>query len=408
MSSPESSVKNSPWLLFIILLLTPISGIGVDISVPSLPFITQLFGSTNVLVGMSVSVYILGNGLSQVFYGMLSDVVGRRPVILWATAAFILVTLAIPLSQSIEMMLALRFIQGLSIGASAAISRAIVTDSYSFEGRKRVANYLTITWGIGPIVAPLIGGYFQEMFNWKYSYYFLALYGLLCVLAVLILLPETNRHRHSNFSISTRSVLHILKNPEFTTSALLAGLCISTLYIFNIFSSFIIIDDLGYSPITYGRILLLVGSAWIIGGLANRLFLHRFDFNPAVNGALIGALVVSLGTFLLPAAILNNIYLYCGVSFLVILASNIIFTRCLGVCLSLFPKMAGTAGALTGTIFIVFGAFWTFSSGFIDLSSVRHIFETLTGILICMLLLRLLSYRTTRNAKADDVILGSE
>jgi predicted MFS family arabinose efflux permease len=127
-----------------------------------------------------------------------------------------------------------------------------------------------VAWGAGPIVAPYIGGLFQQYLSWTSSFYFMAAYGALVVALVHFMLPETNQKRISRFSQSFKNIAVILKEPKFTAAAVCAGICLSTLYVFNIFSAYLMIEELGYSPVEYGQVLLFVGSSWLLGSLFNR------------------------------------------------------------------------------------------------------------------------------------------
>jgi len=390
----NNNPANKNVILFIIIFMTPLSGMGVDILVPSLPFIAKSLNASYFLTELTVSFYILGYGVSQIFYGVWSDVIGRKKLILYATVLYSITTIIIPISD-IDTLIFLRFLQGVFVAASTALARAIVTDSYSENERKKIANYLVIAWGIGPIIAPAIGGYLQENFNWHASFYFLFIYSASIIILVHFSLPETNLNKSNSIINSFKNITTILKDYRFLSSSICAGMCLSTLYVFNIFSSFIIIDQMNYTPIEFGNILLFVGSSWLLGSLFNRFILQKININKTIYTSLFIAFICVMLTYFFSILMESNIYLLASIFFIIIFCLNIVFTRCFGICLSLFPTMAGTAGALTGTVFIVFGGICTLLASFIEVKFIRDIAIIFFFILSAITLIKLITDQHT-------------
>ena len=228
-------------VLLVLVLLNPVSGVGIDIYAPSLPYIVSSLHTTSFLVQLTMSVYVAGLGIGQVIIGNLSDSMGRKPVLLLGLFLFFIASILIVFSTNILFMLIMRFIQGLSVAAPGNLSKTIATDFYTKKEMTKVSTFIILAWGLGAIVAPAVGGYLQYHFYWQLSFYCLAGYGLLALLVVLFLLPETNRHKHKlKLSNIAQNYKKIFSTNLFLISALSLAFGYSFIVLFNTGGPFII------------------------------------------------------------------------------------------------------------------------------------------------------------------------
>jgi len=353
--------------------MTPLSGMGVDIIAPSLTHLTKYFNTTKISTEMVISIYIFGYGIGQIVMGVLSDVYGRRIIIISSTILFFITSFVIAFVKNIETMLALRLFQGFFVAGTAAISRAIVTESFSDNYRKKLANYLVIAWGVGPIIAPIIGGYLQFYFDWTYSLFFLSLYAFLILVLVVLYLPETNLNKSSEIINSVKDIAYISRDRQFILSAACAGMCLSNLYVFNVFSPYIVLELFRHNVIYLSNIMLIVGSAWLLGSFFNRFFLSSKESHRVVMIAIFLSFLLYVLYSVFVYFLDESIMVFTIFSFGNVFISNIIFTRFFADCLSLYPSKAGVAGALTGTFFIIVGGGITLIASLIGVSEIREV-----------------------------------
>ncbi len=364
---------------------------GVDIVAPSLPYISSWMGAPETVISLSVSAYVFGYGISQIFYGVVSDVVGRKGPILFSLVTFALVSAWIPHITSATELIMLRCLQGIAVAGSTALARSVVTDVFSPKQRKNVSNYLVIAWGAGPIVAPLIGAHLLELSGWGASFYFLGCYAAVAALLVILMLPETSTHQTVSMRESSANVIRLLCDVRFMLSASLAGLCLSLLYTFNVFSSYILIDRHNFSAIEYGNILIFVGSAWLIGSFTNRLLFSSYNDNIIQPAAAWLALCLSITIYAFHELGFGVTTSYIIPSFFVIFTVNIVFTRNFGICLSLHPDKAGVAGAMTGTVFIVISSLTMSIVSLFQTETIANM--AIVFFLICSLIVTVISIR---------------
>lgn len=182
------------WAILAILAI-PLSGLGIDIYVPSLPAVTRYFQVDQAWVQLTISIYMLGFGAAQFVAGSIVDSIGRKKPFLISVVVFIAASLLIPLAMSIYQLLILRLLQGVAIAFLSVPMRAVISDL--FEGKEffKMMGYMALCWAIGPIVAPALGGYLQQFFGWHAPFYFLTIYGLVCLVFTGTCLPETIREK---------------------------------------------------------------------------------------------------------------------------------------------------------------------------------------------------------------------
>ena len=180
------------WALAILLACLGMLGpFSVDTYLPAFTGIGADIGATPVQMQQTLSAYLLGFAVMNLFHGALSDSVGRRPVVLWGVALFTLASVGCALSQNIASLVFFRAVQGMSAGAGIVISRAVIRDMFPPADAQRVMSQVTIYFGVAPAVAPMIGGLLFVHAGWHSIFWFLALIGVSLWVANFRLLPET-------------------------------------------------------------------------------------------------------------------------------------------------------------------------------------------------------------------------
>jgi MFS family permease len=145
--------------LLLACLIVSIGQLSLGLVFPSLPWIAKDLGVSSEQAQLLVSGYLLGFGPSQLIYGPMSDVFGRRPVLLSGLLIALLgLALAVTHADSFSWLLAGRFVQGLGAGSVAVLARATIRDSYLSHHLVKAMTWVAIVAAFTPIVAPVIGG----------------------------------------------------------------------------------------------------------------------------------------------------------------------------------------------------------------------------------------------------------
>src|SRR5579862_4931732 len=164
---------------------------SIDTYIPAFAGIARSLNATPVQMQQTLSAYLLGFAVMNLFHGALSDSFGRRPVVLWGIATFTLSSLGCALSQTVGHLIFFRLMQGVSSGASMVVARAIIRDMFPPHDAQRVMSQVTIYFGVAPAVAPIVGGLLFVHLGWHSVFVFLTFVGAALWLLTWRLLPET-------------------------------------------------------------------------------------------------------------------------------------------------------------------------------------------------------------------------
>ncbi|HEX2549177.1 MAG TPA: MFS transporter, partial [Gammaproteobacteria bacterium] len=248
----QYTLKQKRNITLLLALVPFLMGIGIDLYVPSLPAIAHDYQVDNTLVQLTISIYMLGYALGQIFLGVISDSLGRKKVILFSGVFYTLISLLSAYSSDISILILLRFLQGIGIAGLGVVARAIATDCFQDLDLTKAMATFSLSWALGPILGPFIGGYIQDYFNWQVDFYLFAVYGGVISIFIAMTLPETQHEVVSmNFSNILQRFKMILLDPIFLLGSLVASLAYSVLVIFNVIGPFLVQDILKYSAIDY-------------------------------------------------------------------------------------------------------------------------------------------------------------
>src|SRR5579863_476363 len=183
---------NSAALTVLLGALTALGPMSMDIYLVSVPTMTEAFHTSVAQVQLTLSLYMAGFALGQLFYGPISDGLGRRPALIIGLGMHVAASLVCALSQDIDTMIWARLFQSTGVCGAFVVSRAVVRDLHTRERAARLLSYMGMVTGVAPIAAPILGSYLHVTFGWRSNFFFVTAYGLASLLAVVFLFAETN------------------------------------------------------------------------------------------------------------------------------------------------------------------------------------------------------------------------
>lgn len=184
--------------------------IAIDAMLPAFPTIVAALQVGDPNHGQwIVTAYMTGLGLGQLFWGMLSDRFGRRPILLGGLTLYVIAALLCSLSGSFQGLLAWRFVHGLA-AACVTVTRSVVRDLYSGRQMARVMSLTFVVFLTVPILAPSLGQLILLIAPWRYIFVVFAVFAALVATWGFVRLPET-RHPEYRMTLTRKHVLHAAK-----------------------------------------------------------------------------------------------------------------------------------------------------------------------------------------------------
>lgn len=252
-------------------ILIPISGFAIDIYIPSFPHMAQDLNTSADNIKLTLTIYLISYGISQLFVGMLLDSFGRYKIHIWSLVIFILSCIGVVLTSDIHIIFLMRFIQGLAISFIVVAKRALFVDIFTGEKRRNYTSMLTVVWSTAPILAPFLGGYLQTYFGWRSNFTFMAIYATVMLLLELKYSGETIVQRQKlNFDNIIRIYRTLLTTKEYSIGILVLGISYSMVMVFGMSMPFIVEHEMHLSPIITGYTALASGIAIFFGGLLSK------------------------------------------------------------------------------------------------------------------------------------------
>lgn len=345
-----------PGTFALTVLLAALSAIGpltTDMYLPSLPDIARLLGASTAQAQLTISSYLIGFAVGQIFYGPLADRHGRKPVLMGAMALYCAASLACALSTSIEMLIAARALQALGGSGGIVLARAIVRDLYSGARAGRELSLIGAVMALAPVLAPLVGGVLQTGFGWRSVFFTLVGGGLLGAAIVWPLMPETLALRAAEpVSPATmfRSYRVVARNGAYLAYLGLASTSFAGLFAWISGSSFVLQYLYGQSPIQFGVAFAIGSVGYMVGTtLAARLVMrHGVDSTLGVGAAAMAAgglamlLAVAFGLTSGASLVLPMVLYLAGL--------GMVLPQSIAGAMTPFPERAGAASALLGFV----------------------------------------------------------
>lgn len=281
MNPDAHSIWRAPrWALALLLACLGMLGpFSIDTYLPAFSGIAASIGATPTEMQQTLSAYLFGFAVMNLFHGALSDSFGRRPVVLWGIAAFTLASAGCALANHIGALVFWRAVQGMSAGAGIVVSRAVIRDMFPPADAQRVMSQVTIYFGVAPAVAPMVGGFLFIHASWHAIFWFLTGVGVLLWLANWRLLPETLHATHKQpFEVGhlLRGYWQLGSNPRFFMLALASGIPFNGMFLYVLSAPVFLGELLHLGPGQFFWFFTLtitgiMGGAFLSGRLAGRI-----------------------------------------------------------------------------------------------------------------------------------------
>lgn len=359
--------KIPAWMLLCLFTLSPITETIYNSGLPS---ITEYFNTDGSTTQVTSSLYYLGFALGILTLGRLSDIYGRRPVVLFGLCIYAISFIISIFAPNIETLMLARFVQAFGVSVGSVIGQAMARDSYQGSELSYVYASLSPWLLFIPSLGSSIGGYIIEYSSWHYTFVFFSLTGTVLLTLYCKILPETNPY--INFSQTSKyfEVLKVvIRDKSLWLYAFIIGAFNGIYYGFYIEAPFIFIDKMKVAPSFYGKLALLLSFAGIFGGFLGGYLIkkrHIHDQKVMILGLIFSVIGCSL--LAIDALILQDKEVGQNIAVIMIFAPmmlhmvghNLLIPMTLRYALEDYAKVTGTAGSVFGAIYYVLIAAVTF------------------------------------------------
>jgi MFS transporter, DHA1 family, multidrug resistance protein len=339
-------------LTLLLSFLTALGPLSMDMYLPSLPEIAHSLNAPVLDAQLTISAYLFGFAVGQIFYGPISDRFGRKPVLLIAVVLYALATIGCAMAQSIESLIAARFLQALGGAGSIVLARAVVRDVYSGARAGRELSLMGAITGFAPIIAPMIGGLLQTVLGWRAIFIVLLGFAVVSGMMAALLLPETLRERASGpFSLRAMGGLYrsVLAHRGF-----LANLGILTASFIGLFAwvsgAPIVMQGARYglSPLVFGVTFSLGAAGYTSGTFIASRIVMRLGLDRTMG---IGCVALAAGGLAMVAVVasgVDNVLWFVAAMMIYLAGLGLALPTSMAGALTPFPDRAGTASSLLG------------------------------------------------------------
>jgi len=352
--------KQRYYLLILILgSLTALGPFSIDMYLPGFPAIAKSLHTTTENVALSLSSFFIGISAGQLLYGPLLDRFGRKKPLYFGLALYIVASIGCYFSDSIQMLIIMRFIQAVGSCAAGVASMTMVRDIFPLEDNAKVFAMLILVLGASPLIAPTVGGYVSEAFGWQLIFIILAVIAVLISLAVIFFLPESYQP-DPTYSLKPAPIINnfltVIRTPQFYTYTFCGSLAFAGLFAYISASPIVFMEVFKVSGKAYGWIFALLSVGFIGSSQVSRFLVNRYKSEQIVNTALIAMVAISV-IFLVGAmqnwlGLVGTIVMIFGM----LCCVGLISPNTSALALAPFDKNAGTASSLLGATQMAIGS----------------------------------------------------
>ncbi len=356
--------RETPPHILTLILLAGVSAMVMNMFLPSLPNMTAYFDTEYRLMQLSVALYLAVSAVMQTIIGPVSDNLGRRKVLMWGVALFMIATLGCIFAPNAEVFLVFRMGQAI-IAVAMVLSRAIVRDLYDQDQSASMIGYVTMGMAVVPMISPGIGGLLEEAFGWKANFWLFLIIGALLLWLVWADVGETAQPSDKTVMGQFREYPELLRSPRFWGYSAAAAFCSGSFFAYLGGAPFVGTTIFGMGEAELGFYFGAPAIGYFVGnGLSGR-YATRFGVNRMVLWGSIANLfgtTLSLAIFAVGAG--TPISFFAMMTF-VGLGNGLVIPNATAGALSVRPHLAGTASGLAGAIMIGGGAALSALAGFL-------------------------------------------
>ncbi|MBP7854328.1 multidrug effflux MFS transporter [Candidatus Babeliales bacterium] len=357
------------WLM---VLITGLPQLSETVYTPSLPDIARALMVSESMAEYTLTIYLFSFALGILFWGKLSDTVGRKPCVLAGISVFILGCLGCFFSTNITMLMMSRFVQAFGGSIGSVLGQAMVRDSFHGPALGRMYAVFGSSLAVFPAIGPVVGGWIAQQYGWYMIFIFLMIVASILSMIIWWRLPETHHPsaRQPNSMIFVARTM--LNDHKVIGLCFLVGAANGINFSFFAEGSFYLIEQLGLSPSQYGLCFIAIASSTMLGGMLSKS-LQQHHLPKTVLGY--GLSVICAATTIFSAFILFGVHTMISGNAMIALTVLLQMCTAFGIVINNGNALAmalvdykwctGTASSLFGFSYYILTSILTLGMGYL-------------------------------------------
>ena len=347
-------------------LLSCIGPFSIDMYLPAMPQIARGLGADVAGVQTTISAYFLAFGIAQLVYGPWADQSGRKPPLYLGVGIYLVGTAGCYLAPSIGALIAWRFVQALGAAAVMVVPRAIIRDMHTGHEATRMMAAIMLVISVSPMLAPLAGSAVIAVADWRAIFGVLAIAGVISLLMIAFLLPETLR-QEDRVPVSAGRLLsgarYLLGDRVFMGLTFTGGFGMASFFVFLASASFVYTGQFGLTPTQFSLAFAANAIGFFSASQMAATLGQRFGARRVVLWATAGFAVFALLTLAVVAAGIGGLPLLIAGLFMGNACLGLVIPTTMVMALDPHGEIAGLASSLGGTLQMLAGGAVVMLSG---------------------------------------------
>ncbi len=347
--------RRTPPHITTLVVCAGLGALSLNIILPSLPAMAGHFGTDYAVMQFAVSGYIAGTALLQLVLGPLSDIFGRRRVMIGSILILLIGTLICLFAQTITVFMIGRLLQT-TVVAGFVLPRAIIRDTVPMESAASMIAYVTMGMSLIPMVAPTVGGTLNDLFGWESNFILMLGLGLLTLLLVSADLGETNMTPAESFTAQFRSWPDLLRSRRFWGYTLTSTFSSGVFFAFLGGAPFIGTAIYHLTPTMLGMQFFLIAAGYMVGNFISGRYTRRFGtMTMMFSGSVVSLVGIGIAAALQQADVASATAFFAPLA-LTGVGNGLTLPSSNAGVVSVRPRLAGSASGLGGAITVGGGA----------------------------------------------------
>ncbi|MBW9067254.1 multidrug effflux MFS transporter [Agrobacterium pusense] len=347
--------RTTPPHIITLVVIAGVAALCMNVFLPSLATMAVYFETDYAVMQFAVSGYLAATACLQLVIGPLSDLFGRRPVMLASIAVMIVATLVCMLAPNITVFMIGRVAQA-AVVSGFVLARAIVRDMVPMEQAASMIGYVTMGMSVVPMVGPTVGGLLNDISGWQSSFALLCLLGLGILALAWLDLGETNHNRSASFSQQFHAWPELLRSPLFWGYALTSTFSSGMFFSFLGGAPFVGSVLYGLSPAMLGLQFFFMASGYMLGNFIS----GRYASEIGITRMMLSGNVIGIAGIITAIALISvgaeSAYAFFVPLALIGVGNGVTLPSANAGMVSVQPHLAGSASGLGGAMTIGGGA----------------------------------------------------